>query len=57
MTALAENQPIYFNEYEDEDQEPDCYHCTCCGNTQIKPGMGNSCDSCGMFNVMEEEYF
>lgn len=50
--------------YSDEDihgmmeaDEPDYYSCDCCGNTQLFPSMGNSCDSCGLFNVMQEEYF
>ena len=44
-----------FNEY--DEQEPDYYYCTCCNHTQSKPGMGNGCDSCGLFNTMEAEYF
>lgn len=38
-------------------EEPDYYYCTCCNNTQTKLGFGHSCDSCGMFNVMEEGHF
>lgn len=47
-----------FDEFdEDDEQEPDYYYCTCCNHTQTKPGMGNGCDNCGLFNVMEAEYF
>jgi len=56
MTNEEENDP--YDEFdEDEDQTPDYYYCTCCNHTQVSPGMGNSCDNCGLFNVMEAEYF
>ena len=41
----------------DGDDEPDYYYCSCCNHTQVKPGMGNGCDNCGLFNVMEEGNF
>lgn len=42
---------------EEDEQEPDYYYCTCCNHAQASPGMGNGCDNCGLFNVMEAEYF
>ncbi len=48
--------PFDFNE-DEEEREPDYYLCSCCGNTQLEPGMGNSCNRCGMFHVMSEEYY
>jgi len=52
----------YADQFEDFDplddpQEPDYYYCSCCDHVQVKPGMGNGCDNCGLFNVMEAEYF
>lgn len=45
------------DDFEDGYPEPDYYYCNCCGHTQQQEGMGNSCDSCGLFGVMEEDYF
>ena len=38
----------------EEEETPDYYICSCCGHTQIRPGIGNGCDFCGLFNVMVE---
>jgi len=48
-----------YDPYDDEEdcQEPDYYYCSCCNHTQVKPGMGNGCDNCGLFNTMEEGNF
>ena len=40
-----------------ESDQPDYYYCSCCHHTQAEEGMGRSCNHCGMFNVMEGEYF
>ena len=49
---------MYEDDYDNyDDKEPDYYYCTCCNHAQTKPGMGNGCDNCGLFNVMEAEYF
>ena len=43
--------------WDGEETGPDYYSCSCCQHTQAEPGMGNGCDRCGLFNVMEEEYY
>ncbi len=53
-------EPDFSGDFEDDDdepQEPDYYLCSCCGNYQTLLSFGNSCDKCGMFNVMTGEYF
>jgi len=56
---MEEQEEDYDYEYDDEFEadEPDYYSCTVCNHTQDKPGMGNGCYNCGLFNVMQEEYF
>ena len=48
---------LYDDFDEHDDETPDYYYCSCCYHSQLKPGMGNSCNHCGLFNVMEPEYF
>ena len=52
-----DNIPDEFWEDYEGNEVPDYYYCNCCNHTQSELGMGNSCDNCGVFGVMEAEYF
>ncbi len=55
--SVFKDMKFISDEMEEENKDPDFYYCNCCGHDQIESGMGNSCDNCGMFNVMEEGYY
>ena len=52
-----ENYPDNFWDDYEENDEPDYYYCNCCNSTQAELSFGNSCNTCGMFGVMEGENF